>query len=82
MGKRRVLIQWIGHSDLRAMAASLPAAQRDEIMDQLKGERAREGDLGPIKTLISTQQFDEVRLLSTYPAAWHKKYVAWPTGWR
>lgn len=77
MAKKRVLLQWIGHSDLRAMAASLPAAQRDEIMEQVKGERPKEGDLGPIKTLLVTQDFDEVRLLSNYPSAWTKKYVAW-----
>jgi DNA-binding NtrC family response regulator len=77
MGKKRVLLQWIGHSDLRAMAVSLPAAQRDEIMEQVKGERPKVGDLGPIKTLLSTQQFDEVRLLSNYPANWNKKYVVW-----
>lgn len=77
MAKRKVLLQWIGHSDLRAMAVSLPAAERDEIMSQVKGERANEGDLGPIKTLITTQQFDEVRMLSNYPASWNKKYLAW-----
>lgn len=75
--KTRLVLQWIGHSDLRAMAASLPVAQRDEIMDQVKGERPKEGDLGPIKTLLSTQDFDEVRLLSNYPIAWNKKYVNW-----
>lgn len=74
---KRILIQWIGHSDLRAMAASLPAAQCDEIMKQVKGERAKEGDLGPIKTLLKTQPFDEVRLLSNYPPAWNKRYVSW-----
>ena len=74
---RRVLVQWIGHSDLRAMAASLPAGQRDEIMQQVKGEAPRPGDLGPIKTLLNTQEFDEVLLLSNYLAAWNKKFVAW-----
>lgn len=77
MHKKRVCVQWIGHSDLRAMAASLPADQRDEIMKQIKGELPKHGDLGPIKTLISTQSFDEVRLLSNYSPSWNKKYVAW-----
>ena len=69
MPKRRVVLQWIGHSDLRAMAASLPATQRDEIMQQLKGERPKQGDRGPIKTLLETQAFDEVRMLSNYKHA-------------
>lgn len=77
MPKRTVLVQWIGHSDLRAMAAALPTAQRDDIMAHVKGERAKDGDLGPIKTLLTTQTFDEVRLLSNYPANWNKRYVAW-----
>jgi DNA-binding NtrC family response regulator len=77
MAKKRVLVQWIGHSDLRAMASSLPDAQADEIMGQIRGERPKEGDLGPIKTLLATQEFAEVRLLSNYPTAWNKKYVAW-----
>jgi len=77
MAKKRVLVQWIGHSDLRAMASSLPAAQADEIMGQIRGERPKEGDLGPIKTLLATQKFAEVRLLSNYPTAWNKRYVGW-----
>jgi DNA-binding NtrC family response regulator len=77
MPRKRVLVQWIGHSDLRAMAASLPAAQRAEIMQQVKGEPPKEGDVGPIKTLLNTEEFDEIRLLSNYPVAWNKKFVAW-----
>src|SRR5579863_150948 len=77
MPKKRVLVKWIGHSDLRAMAASLPAAQRDEIMQHVKGEVPRQGDLGPIKTLLNTRDFDEVRFLTNYPVAWNKKFVAW-----
>ena len=77
MAKKRVVVQWIGHSDLRAMAASLPAASRDEIQRVVKGEPPRAGDLGPIKTLLQTQHFDEVWLLSNYPPDWNKKYVKW-----
>lgn len=77
MATRSVLVQWIGHSDLRAMAVSSPAAQRDEIMQQIRGELPGEGDLGPVKTLLSTQDFDEVRLLSNYVASWNRKYVSW-----
>jgi DNA-binding NtrC family response regulator len=75
--RKRVLLQWIGHSDLRAMAASLPSSQRDEILSQIKGERPKDGDLGPIKTLLSTQEFDEVRFLSNYLSNWNRHYVRW-----
>jgi hypothetical protein len=77
MAKKRVVVQWIGHSDLRALAGSLPAAQRDEILQRIKGDASKEGDVGPIKTLLNTQEFDEIRLLSNYPAGWNKKFVAW-----
>lgn len=76
MRKTRLVMQWIGHSDLRALAASLPTSQRDMILSVIKGD-PREGDLGPIKTLLTTQEFDEVRLLSNYPADWNELYCKW-----
>ena len=77
MAKRKVLVQWIGHSDLRALAASLSATRQKKILDVIKGEVAREGDLGPTKTLLSAQTFDEVRLLSNYPKEWNKWFQSW-----
>jgi len=59
------------------MALDQPAAKRNEIMAQVKGELPKKGDLGPIKTLLQTQQFDEVRLLSNYPADWNKRFLSW-----
>ena len=77
MTKRKVLLQWIGHSDLRAMAASLTAARREALMAKLGGVLPKDGDFGPTKTLLTTQTFDEVRLLSNYSAEWGKWFVAW-----
>jgi DNA-binding NtrC family response regulator len=77
MANKRVLVQWIGHSDLRAFAPSLPAAQRDEIVKFVKGDQAQAADLGPIKTLLQTQSFDEVRVLSNYPSGWTKRFAVW-----
>ncbi len=77
MTKRKVLLQWIGHSDLRAMAASLTAPRREALMAKLGGVLPKDGDLGPTKTLLTTQSFDEVRLLSNYSAEWGKWFVAW-----
>lgn len=75
--KKQILVQWIGHSDLRAMAAAQSAALRDEIMAKLKGELPGKGDLGPTKTLLTTQSFDEIHLLSTYAASWNKAFAKW-----
>ncbi len=61
MKSRTVLVQWIGHSDLRAMAATLPDAKRKQVLDRIRGEASDSMDKGPTKTLLNTQQFDEVR---------------------
>ena len=77
MTKRRVLLQWIGHSDLRVLATSLSPRKRDALMTKLGGSLPRDGDLGPTKTLLATQSFDEVRLLSNYSPEWGKCFVGW-----
>ena len=60
MKSRTVLVQWIGHSDLRAMAATLPDAKRKQVLDRIRGEASDTTDLGPTKTLLTTQQCDEI----------------------
>jgi len=75
--KRRLLVSWIGHSDLRAMAAAIPAARQKQILDRLGGAIHKPPDVGPTKTLLSTQAFDEVRLLSNYPDEWNKWFKSW-----
>ncbi|EDL62310.1 sigma-54 interaction domain-containing protein [Gimesia maris] len=75
--KRRILVQWIGHSDFRALATAASPARQKIIQDQLKGAPAEPGDLGPTKTLIQAQGFDEIRLLSTYDRQWNKWYQQW-----
>jgi DNA-binding NtrC family response regulator len=77
VANKRILVQWIGHSDLRAMASSLPKSDQVEFQARLKGELPQNGDLGPIKTLLENESFDEVRLLSNYPKEWNEKYRAW-----
>jgi len=52
VARRKVLVQWIGHSDLRAMAASLPPAKQKPILDSIKGAPPTAGDNGPTKTLL------------------------------
>lgn len=74
---KRVLVQWIGHTDLRAMAVDQPATAQKKIMEKLGGQLPKEGNVGPIRTLLETQDFDEVRLLSNYQADWNKRFVSW-----
>lgn len=77
MAKRKVLVQWIGHSDLRALAATLSTARRKQLLDRIGGEPPKGDDQGPTKTLITTQTFDEIRLLSNYDSSWNRWFQAW-----
>src|SRR5438093_3509702 len=77
MKSRTVLLQWIGHSDLRAMAATLPSVKQRQLLDRVGGDASQAGDHGPTKTLLTTQDFDEVRLLSNYPKEWNQWYLKW-----
>lgn len=77
MAKRKVLLQWIGHSDLRALAAALPPTRSRRILDRIGGEPSKDGDLGPTKTLLAAHKFDEIRLLSNYEPEWNRWFQAW-----
>jgi hypothetical protein len=59
--RRRVLVSWIGHTDLRAMAATLPPSKRKAI-----GEADGEVGTGPVKALLDKETFQEIHLLSNY----------------
>lgn len=77
MPRKRLLVSWIGHNDIRAFASSLPEAERDEIHAALPGTTLAENGLGPIKTLVEREPFDEIRLLSNYSGKWEKAFARW-----
>jgi sigma54-dependent transcription regulator len=72
----RVLVSWIGNTDLRVMAGSLAESLRKEILARLKGGGPLEGS-GPLKTLLDLEKFNEIHLLSDHPAAWVAAYIKW-----
>lgn len=74
---QRILVQWMGHSDLRAMARDLPAKERQDVLDRIGGEPARPGDPGPTKTLLNNESFDEIKLLSNYPPEFNQWFRKW-----
>jgi transcriptional regulator with PAS, ATPase and Fis domain len=65
---------------MRAMALSLPVAERDEILHALGGPIPAQGEVGPIKSLTQHEQFDEIRLLSNYVSTLEEQYVKWLGG--
>jgi len=77
MPRKKVLIQWIGHSDLRALAANSSKSRCEKLMSALGGKLPKENDLGPTKTLIKTQNFDEIRLLTNYSSEFNGWFASW-----
>lgn len=77
MARKRVLVQWIGHSDLRAMAMDQPEAKKSEIMAVVKGQIPEKGNVGPARTLLDREAFDEVILLSDYQPDWNRRFKKW-----
>ncbi|MEW4530114.1 sigma 54-interacting transcriptional regulator [Maioricimonas sp. JC845] len=77
MPQRRILVQWIGHSDLRAMAASLSPARRKKLLASIGGNVPDTPGDGPTKTLLKAETFDEVRLLSNYDRQFNRWFQEW-----
>jgi transcriptional regulator with PAS, ATPase and Fis domain len=80
MSRKRLLVSWVGHNDMRTFAVSLPRKQRDEILSALPGPIPAESELGPIKTLVTQETFDEIKLLSNYRSEWEKGFAEWLDG--
>ncbi len=73
---RRILVSWIGHTDLRAFAREDASADRSAI-EKIAGVRVGETGSGPVKALIDVETFDEVHLLSDYPPEITKPFAKW-----
>ena len=80
MSKRRLLFSWIGHADLRAMAATLPLDQQEEVLKGLKPPEPLTGQPGPLKCLLDHEAFDEVHLLTDHAATKNRPFVKWLGG--
>ncbi|TWU41877.1 sigma-54 interaction domain-containing protein [Novipirellula artificiosorum] len=80
MPRKKILVQWIGHSDLRSLAANSSQARSEKLMAGLRGELPKKEDLGPTKTLLTTQKFDEVRLLTNYSSEFNGWFAKWLGG--
>ncbi|GAB5407322.1 MAG: hypothetical protein Aurels2KO_55530 [Aureliella sp.] len=77
MSKQRVLVQWIGHTDLRCLAADSSPARQRKIQEVAHGNLPSKGSLGPTKTLLTQQQFDEVRILTNYSDELNRWFSKW-----
>lgn len=58
----QILVTWIGHTDVKAMASSLPDSKKEKVIEITgKIENADIG-LGPVKTLTSQVNFNVIYL--------------------
>ena len=73
---RRILVSWIGHTDLRAFAREDASADR-AVIEKIAGVRDNESGAGPVKALIDLEQFDDVHLLSDYVPEIAKPFAKW-----
>lgn len=79
MPQQAVLVSWIGHNDLLAMAADGDKPLQERVVKTLKIQRhipLRNQD-GPVKTLLAQESFDEVHLLGDYPKWLREMYLDW-----
>ena len=58
----QILVSWIGHTDIRALALAMPAKQRTELESLVGSSSQVEGD-GPIKALIKGERFSQIHLI-------------------
>lgn len=80
MAVRRVLLSWIGHADFRALAATLAAGQQAEVLRGLNPPTALMDQSGPIKTLLDSEAFDEVHLLTSHAGPRNRLFARWVGG--
>jgi DNA-binding NtrC family response regulator len=79
MSSRRILVSWIGHADLLAMADDLGGVGR-ELLAAAKVTGRPVEKPGPVKTAVSRERFDEVHLLSNYAEIVHEPFADWLGG--
>lgn len=59
------------------MANDLPPADRRRILQAIRAKENPKLQVGPIRTLLEAESFDEVHLLSNYPAEAGERFVEW-----
>lgn len=80
MGSRRILLSWIGTTDLLSMAADLDDAQREKVCEAVAfSEMPRKQD-GPLRTLLRHEAFHQIHLLSNFKPFLNRLFGGWIGG--
>ncbi len=77
MTTRRILFSWIGFADLRALAAELPPDKQAQVLEDIPPSKTEKGEMGPLRTLLEKESFDEVHLLSHLDRVKNRYYGKW-----
>lgn len=80
MAGRRILLSWIGTTDLLSMAADLDPPQQKRICEALKVTGSLKKQDGPIRTLLKHETFQAVHLLTNYAPALNRSFAKWLGG--
>jgi transcriptional regulator with GAF, ATPase, and Fis domain len=80
MQPRRILLSWVGHADLRALAATLPPEQQPGVLEGLNPPTPLPGETGPLKSLLDQEKFDEAHVLTQYGSVKNRPYARWIGG--
>ncbi len=75
---KKILVSWIGHTDLLAMIPTLSESQVERVRTIVLDKAHGRAGLGPIKTLLQQEHFDEVCLIDNYAA---KDVLQWYSQW-
>lgn len=67
MKRKNILLSWIGHTDLRAMAQDSSVKIKQAVEEAVGPISSKSKiELGPVKTLTKQVEFDQVFLLSEF----------------
>ncbi len=78
--RKRILVSWVGHADLLALASESSDAQRQRVCKAIGKPVPRDVGVGPIKTVVANCDFGEVHLIADGPDWLLKAYVKWLDG--
>lgn len=71
----KVLVSWIGHTDIRFLLNDCDEATRNEISKNVRQKLEPPANGGPIKTILSHEKFDKLYLISNLPEKLNYEYV-------
>ncbi len=73
----RILVAWLGHADLLAMAAEVGDPVRQAVLELTRAKPLPSRGAGPIRTLLANESFRTVHLLSQWHDTLNEAFSRW-----